>query len=67
MFLPSTGLRCGTIRWNDGTFSSGTMITVPETVVASMDAISCSSAMIDAYSVPCAPARSASTGPGRAP
>ena len=29
MFLPSVGLRCGTTFWNDGTFTSGRMITVP--------------------------------------
>ena len=67
MFLPSTGLRCGTIFVNDGTFSSGTTISVPASCAASTAAGSCSSAMIDAYSVPCAPAMSASTGPGRAP
>ena len=67
MFLPSTGLRCGTILANDGTLSSGTTITVPDSVDASTVAGSFSSAMIDAYSVPCAPASSASTGPGLAP
>ena len=67
MFLPSTGLRCGTTFTNDGTFSSGTMITVPDSCVASIVVISFSSAMIDAYSVPCAPASRASTGPAFAP
>ena len=43
------------------------MITVPDSCFASMPVISFSSAMIDAYSVPCAPARSASTGPALAP
>ena len=64
MFLPSVGLRCGTTFWNDGTFTSGRMITVPVSCFASISPISFSSAMIDAYSVPCAPASSASTGPG---
>ena len=43
------------------------MITVPVSCVASISAISFSSAMIEAYSVPCAPASSASTGPALAP
>ncbi len=43
------------------------MITVPDSCFASMPVISFSSAMIEAYSVPCAPARSASTGPALAP
>ncbi len=67
MFLPSVGLRCGTTFWNDGTLTSGRMITVPESCFASISAISFSSAMIDAYSVPWAPASSASTGPALAP
>ena len=67
MFLPSTGFRCGTIRANDGTFRSGTMTSVPDSADASTAAGSFSSAMIEAYSVPCAPASSASTGPGLAP
>ena len=67
MFLPSTGLRCGTTFTNDGTFNSGTMITVPDRCVASIIGISFSSAMIDAYSVPWAPANRASTGPGLPP
>ena len=43
------------------------MITVPEISAGFSVPINFSSAMIEVYSVPCAPARSASTGPGFAP
>src|SRR5438067_8502289 len=46
---------------------SGTMMTVPEISVGFSIPINFSSAMIEVYSVPCAPATSASTGPGFAP
>ncbi len=55
------------MRSNEGTLISGTMMTVPESEAASRRPTSCCSAMIDAYSVPCAPATSARTGPGFAP
>src|ERR1043166_1176650 len=45
----------------------GTMMTVPEISAGFSMPINFSSAMIDVYSVPCAPATSASTGPFRAP
>ncbi len=48
-------------------FTSGTRITVPAIVFASSVWINRSTAMIDAYSVPCAPETMASTGPGLAP
>jgi hypothetical protein len=47
--------------------TSGTRITVPLTAFASSCWTSRSTAMIDAYSVPCAPETMASTGPGFAP
>src|SRR5947209_12553374 len=67
MLLLSTGFTCGTFCWKDGIFTSGTTITVPETCVGSRLPISPSSAMMDAYSVPCAPETSASVGPGLLP
>ncbi len=67
MLLPSTGFTCGTFCSKDARLTSGTMTTVPEICAGSSFSISFSSAMIEAYSVPCAPATSASTGPGRAP
>src|SRR5262249_38612830 len=67
MFLPSTGLTCGTFCSNDGVFSSGTRMTVPDTSAGSSRSMSFSTATIEAYSVPCAPATSASTGPGFVP
>jgi len=52
--------------------TSGTRITVPDSVVGSIAGrgsapINISTARMDAYSVPCAPLTTASTGPGRAP
>ncbi len=67
MFLPSIGFRCGTIRSNDGTLTSGTRISVPESCAGSTAPMSRSTATIDAYSVPCEPDTTASTGPGFAP
>ena len=67
MLLLSTGFTCGTFFSNELMLMSGTMITVPESSVGSILAITFSSAMIDAYSVPCAPDTSASVGPGFAP
>src|SRR5437773_3964198 len=67
MLLLSTGLTCGTTRSNDGTLTSGTRISVPESCAGSTASMSFSTAMIDAYSVPCAPDTIASAGPGLAP
>src|SRR5581483_2944330 len=67
MLLLSTGLTCGTFCSNEARLTSGSRITVPETSAGSSVAISFSTAMIDAYSVPCEPETSASTGPGFAP
>ncbi len=67
MLLPSTGLTCGTFCSKDGVLTSGTRMTVPDTSAGSSVSISRSIAMIEAYSVPCAPATRASTGPGRVP
>ena len=67
MLLPSTGLMWAIFCSNDARFTSGTMITVPESCAGSSSAISFSSATIEAYSVPWAPATSASTRPGLAP
>ena len=47
--------------------TSGIKITVPEIFAASSVAMSRSTAMIDAYSVPCAPETMVRTGPGFAP
>src|SRR4051812_21693165 len=67
MLLPSTGFTCAIFCSNDGTLTSGTRMTVPLRVFGSICCIRRSTAMIDAYSVPCAPETIASTGPGRAP
>src|SRR5438874_693127 len=67
MLLLSIGFTCAIFCWNEFTFTSGTMMTVPASCDGSRSAITRSSAMIDAYSVPCAPETSARTGPGRAP
>ena len=67
MLLLSVGFTCGVIRSNDGTLMSGSRISVPATSSGFTLSISISTAMIDAYSVPCAPDATASTGPGRAP
>src|SRR5262245_50990732 len=67
MLVPSTGFTCATFCSNDGTFTSGTRITVPLTAFGSSCWISRSTAMIEAYSVPWAPETTASTGPGFAP
>src|SRR5580765_1236272 len=67
MLLPSTGFTCGTFCSNDAMLSSGTIMTVPETCAGSSIWITFSSAIMEAYSVPCAPETSASTGPGLAP
>jgi hypothetical protein len=69
--LLSTGLTCGVIFSNEFTLTRGTRISVPDSVAGSTAggsaAISISTAMIEAYSVPCAPDTTASTGPGLAP
>src|SRR3954451_22467132 len=67
MLLLSVGLTCGTMRSNDGTLTIGTRMIVPERSAGLTASINCSTATIDAYSVPCAPATTASTGPGRVP
>jgi len=67
MLLASTGFTCGTTFSNDGTLTSGTSTSVPDRFAGSTAEISFSTAMIDAYSVPCDPATMASAGPGRAP
>ena len=67
MLLLSVGLTCGVMRSNDGTFTSGTRISVPDTSAGLTSSMSISTATIDAYSEPCAPDTTASTGPGRAP
>jgi len=48
-------------------FTSGIRITVPEIFVASKVEMSRSTAMMEAYSVPCEPETMASVGPGFAP
>src|SRR5262245_26162191 len=65
--LPSTGLTWGTFCWKEARLISGTRMTVPEICAGSRLSISFSIAMIDAYSVPWAPATSARTGPGLLP
>src|SRR5262249_51763688 len=67
MLLPSTGLTCGTFCSKEGVLISGTRMTVPEISAGSRRPINSSIAMMDAYSVPCAPATSARTSPGFAP
>ncbi len=67
MFFLSTGFRCGTFSSNEAGFTKGTMINAPDSAWGSAACASFCSAMIDAYSVPCAPAISASVGPGFAP
>jgi hypothetical protein len=67
MFLLSTGFTWTTFCSNDARFTSGTRITVPEISAAFSRSISRSTAMIEAYSVPCDPATMASAGPGLAP
>ena len=63
MLLPSTGFTCGTFCSNDAMFTNGTTMTVPEISAGLSSCISFSSAMMDAYSVPCAPATRARVGP----
>src|SRR5438552_12179301 len=67
MLFRSTGLICGTFCSNDWILTRGTIMTVPEISAGLSRPINLSSAMIEAYSVPCAPETSASTGPGFAP
>src|SRR6266853_2007982 len=67
MLLLSTGLTCGTFCSNDWMLMSGTRMTVPVTCAGSRLAMSFSMAMIETYSVPCAPETSARTLPGLAP
>ncbi len=50
MLLLSVGLTCGTIFSNDGMFTIGTRISVPDSPRGSTVPISRSTAMIDAYS-----------------
>src|SRR6266478_6568906 len=67
MLLLSTGFTWGTFCSNDWMLMSGTRITVPVTCAGSRAAMSFSMAMMETYSVPCAPEMSASTLPGLAP
>src|SRR6185436_18655415 len=67
MLLPSIGLTWAIFCSKDGTLTSGTRMTVPRTACGSSSWISRSTATIEAYSVPCAPETTASTGPGFAP
>src|ERR1041385_3480581 len=67
MLLPSTGLTCGTFCSKDAMLTSGKMMTVPETCAGSSVWMTFSRAMMEAYSVPCAPETSARTGPGLLP
>src|SRR3979411_373277 len=67
MLLPSTGFTCGTFCSNDAILTNGTMMTVPEISAGLSSCITFSSAMMDAYSVPCAPATRARVGPGFGP
>ena len=67
MLFPSTGLTCAIFCSKEGTLTSGTRITVPDTTAGSICWMSRSTAMIEAYSVPCAPETIARTGPGLAP
>src|SRR6202790_4637873 len=67
MLLPSTGFTCGTFCSNDAMFTKGTMMTVPEISAGLSSWMSFSSAMMDAYSGPCAPATRARVGPGFGP
>ena len=55
MFLLSVGLRCGVMRSNDGTLTSGSRMSVPDTSAGLTASISRSTATIDAYSLPCEP------------
>src|SRR5262245_37273175 len=67
MLLLSIGLTWTTFWSNEARFTSGTRITEPDSGCGSSCSISLSTAMIEAYSVPCEPATTASTGPGLAP
>src|SRR5689334_1814252 len=67
MLLPSMGFTCGTFFSNEARFTTGTMISVPEISCGSTFWMTFSSAIIEAYSVPCAPETSARVGPGLAP
>src|SRR3954469_9207768 len=67
MLLLSVGFTCGVSFSNDGTFTSGTRINVPDRSAGLTASISCCTATMEAYSVPCAPDTIASTGPDFAP
>src|SRR6266436_3518775 len=67
MLLLSMGLTWGTFCSNDWMLMSGTRMTVPVICAGSRAAISFSMAMMETYSVPCAPETSARTLPGLAP
>src|SRR5437764_1486809 len=67
MLLLSTGLTCGVIFSNDAMLTMGTSTSVPDSSTGLTRAIRSSTAMIDAYSDPCEPATTASTGPEREP
>src|SRR5882757_9105328 len=67
MLLLSTGLTWGTFCSKDWMLMSGTRMTVPVTCAGSRAAINFSMAMMETYSVPCAPETSARTLPGLAP
>src|ERR1043166_7106311 len=67
MLLSSTGFTCGTFCSKEAIFTSGSMITVPEICAGSKLPIKPSRAMMEAYSVPCAPETNASVGPGLFP
>ena len=64
MLLPSTGFTCGTFCSNDAMFTRGTMMTVPEISAGLSSCISFSSAMMDAYSVPCRAGHQGESRPG---
>src|SRR6266478_8038560 len=67
MLLLSMGLTWGTFCSNDWMLMSGTRMTVPVSCAGSRAAMSFSMAMMEVYSVPCAPETSARTLPGLAP
>ena len=67
MLLPSIGFTCAIFCSKDATLTRGTRMTEPEICAGSSNWMRRSTARMDEYSVPCAPATIASTGPGFAP
>src|SRR5229473_3881482 len=67
MLLLSTGLTWGTFCSKEGMLTRGRRTTVPDICAGSRLAMRSSSAMMEAYSVPCAPETRASSAPGFAP